>query len=356
MSKKHEPKKSTLTAPPTEWRATDDPITALWAPAVGTDIKLPDVASYTIGREREDADVVLSHFSVSRRHAQVRREEDGPRLTDLGSKNGVTVDGARVTSVTLKPMHMIKVGQVPVWPLTSALLRGRQRLAYYLGYAAETGTTVVDILTAAHAGRSFVVAGDASREVSRVVETLIAASNRRAAPRRDVTVDNAPQREDQVRDLASGLQHAVVTVDLDVLARAGERACDMWQTTLADPKWDLMVVWHGQMRMPNWVTMPRVVTIPPMVERAKLGELRMMVGHVMKEIGVGWTIDDLARVGLPEAGLRACPWKDGHVEFRLMIEYGAGRLSGQTHTEIARALGIDRGRLTRLVERWGGGG
>jgi hypothetical protein len=49
----------------------------------------------TIGRH-PDCDIVLPNEEVSRQHAEVRREEDGFVLVDLGSLNGTKVNGAGV--------------------------------------------------------------------------------------------------------------------------------------------------------------------------------------------------------------------------------------------------------------------
>jgi hypothetical protein len=49
----------------------------------------------TIGRH-PDCDIVLPSEQVSRQHAEVRREEDGFVLVDLGSLNGTRVNGAGV--------------------------------------------------------------------------------------------------------------------------------------------------------------------------------------------------------------------------------------------------------------------
>lgn len=48
-----------------------------------------------IGRSR-DCDVVLSDANVSRRHAEIRPRGDGWVIADLGSTNGVTVEGTRI--------------------------------------------------------------------------------------------------------------------------------------------------------------------------------------------------------------------------------------------------------------------
>ncbi len=54
----------------------------------------------TIGRSR-DCDVVLDDAGVSRRHAELRPGPDGWTVADLGSTNGVRVNGAQVRGVQL---------------------------------------------------------------------------------------------------------------------------------------------------------------------------------------------------------------------------------------------------------------
>ena len=57
----------------------------------------------TIGRSK-DADCVLRDPNVSRRHAELRQAESGDwQIVDLGSTNGVKVNGRRVSSSRLRP-------------------------------------------------------------------------------------------------------------------------------------------------------------------------------------------------------------------------------------------------------------
>jgi FHA domain-containing protein len=64
----------------------------------------------TIGRSRE-CDIVLSDPNVSRRHAEVRPRGGGWAIADLGSTNGVAVNGARVErSHALRAGDRIEVG------------------------------------------------------------------------------------------------------------------------------------------------------------------------------------------------------------------------------------------------------
>ena len=41
----------------------------------------------------EDCDIQLTHFTISRRHAQLSLRENGVEVLDLGSTNGTFVEG-----------------------------------------------------------------------------------------------------------------------------------------------------------------------------------------------------------------------------------------------------------------------
>ena len=57
-----------------------------------------------------DNDVVLPDFSVSRRHAALRRETGGWFIYDLKSTNGVQVNGVTVKKAPLRPADRLKIG------------------------------------------------------------------------------------------------------------------------------------------------------------------------------------------------------------------------------------------------------
>jgi signal transduction histidine kinase len=63
----------------------------------------------TLGRD-PDNDVVLNDRSVSRRHAQIILSEDRAFIKDLGSANGIHVDGRKVPSSLLSRMNRVRVG------------------------------------------------------------------------------------------------------------------------------------------------------------------------------------------------------------------------------------------------------
>jgi hypothetical protein len=62
-----------------------------------------------IGRSRE-ADIVLQDPNISRRHAELRRDEEGWQIVDLGSTNGIKVNGRRVDRQPLSPGDEITIG------------------------------------------------------------------------------------------------------------------------------------------------------------------------------------------------------------------------------------------------------
>jgi hypothetical protein len=62
-----------------------------------------------IGRSR-DCDITVDDPNVSRRHAELRNEDGRWIITDLGSTNGVKVNGHRVEQAALEPGDELVVG------------------------------------------------------------------------------------------------------------------------------------------------------------------------------------------------------------------------------------------------------
>jgi len=63
----------------------------------------------TIGRDPAN-DIVLEDTTVSRRHAQIERQDGDVVLTDLGSSNGTFVNGRRVQQAPLRPGDEVVIG------------------------------------------------------------------------------------------------------------------------------------------------------------------------------------------------------------------------------------------------------
>src|SRR5687767_7531098 len=61
----------------------------------GRTLAIEDVTTLVIGRD-PGCDLVLDHPTVSRRHATLARRGEILEVADLGSQNGVFVNGARV--------------------------------------------------------------------------------------------------------------------------------------------------------------------------------------------------------------------------------------------------------------------
>lgn len=81
--------------------------------SVGKMFKVP-AGEIALGRAL-DADMRLEDEGVSRKHAAMRREDDGRvTLHDLGSTNGTFVNGARITRHELSDGDRIQVGSVTI--------------------------------------------------------------------------------------------------------------------------------------------------------------------------------------------------------------------------------------------------
>ncbi|HHQ49708.1 MAG TPA: FHA domain-containing protein [Acidobacteria bacterium] len=63
----------------------------------------------SLGRA-SDNDVILRDFSVSRHHARIEGEENAPVIVDLGSTNGVKLNGEFIESAALGPGDLLTVG------------------------------------------------------------------------------------------------------------------------------------------------------------------------------------------------------------------------------------------------------
>lgn len=83
---------------------------------VGT--RIPLRAGLTIGRK--DCDLNLRDSKVSSRHARVEERADGLLwLVDLGSSNGIRLDGKKVRDLRLDPEASFRIGRVNIRVITS---------------------------------------------------------------------------------------------------------------------------------------------------------------------------------------------------------------------------------------------
>ena len=75
----------------------------------------PRQASYRIGRLAENDLPLVNDPTVSARHARLEIRRDGLRLTDLGSANGVFVNGIQVTSSLIGPEDVVGIGSTELF-------------------------------------------------------------------------------------------------------------------------------------------------------------------------------------------------------------------------------------------------
>ena len=89
-----------------------------WAPVARLEFILGPMANQTLNLTDEVTTigsvagntVVLADPAVSRKHAGIRKVEGSYELADLGSTNGVYVNGQKVPKKTLEPGDIIRVG------------------------------------------------------------------------------------------------------------------------------------------------------------------------------------------------------------------------------------------------------
>ena len=99
-------------------------------------------------------DIVLHVPGVSRRHALIQRCPGGVELIDQGSKNGIFVEGTRVTRAILTPGLRAQIGTA--WIEVEELSSIERELAAHLTYrfSREKGTSLTT-LRLTTAGREF---------------------------------------------------------------------------------------------------------------------------------------------------------------------------------------------------------
>jgi two-component system, NtrC family, response regulator GlrR len=90
----------------------------LRGPAKGTQLELDSLLPVVLGSD-DDCELHLDDDTVSARHAELRPVESGWRVRDLGSTNGLFVDGLRVVEALLEGRaHKLTLGESEVeWKL-----------------------------------------------------------------------------------------------------------------------------------------------------------------------------------------------------------------------------------------------
>ncbi len=115
------------------------------SPAEGTSLTLPSSGDITIGRDPDRCGVVLSDARVSSVHAMIRVSPAGVEVIDLGSENGVFVNGVRVRgSVPLPKDADVLIGPVPLDLREGRVAAGVVGLARGIRLRAEGVSFAVD--------------------------------------------------------------------------------------------------------------------------------------------------------------------------------------------------------------------
>jgi len=95
---------------PSEQPAPPARLVMLSPPAPGAEFALSKPA-VRFGRA-EDLDAWVNHRSISREHAEVRHDDGGFKIVDLGSANGLRVNGQETRETPFGPGDVIEMGQV----------------------------------------------------------------------------------------------------------------------------------------------------------------------------------------------------------------------------------------------------
>lgn len=92
-----------------------------------------------VGRSREKCDIVLPADNVSRRHAKVYTTDSGCFVQDLGSANGVFVDGARIRDVReIEPSCRMRIGDYILYVKTADGPGGQAHEGHYARLVGRT--------------------------------------------------------------------------------------------------------------------------------------------------------------------------------------------------------------------------
>ncbi|MGF1466659.1 MAG: sigma 54-interacting transcriptional regulator [Sandaracinaceae bacterium] len=136
---------------------------------------------------RGGADIEVDDPKVSRLHLELRIDEHGYRLTDLGSTNGTFVDGVRALDVYLRPEARIRVGdsELRLRPLDREVevpLADGDRFGPLLGRSVAMREVFALLARAARSDATILVEGESGTGKELVAEAVHAASPRAGGP------------------------------------------------------------------------------------------------------------------------------------------------------------------------------
>ncbi len=148
--------------------------------------RLYDRRSILIGAS-SDCDLVLDAPTVSRLHARLEYDGRGYLLTDLGSRNGTTVDGVRVLSAYLGETAHLTFGDATVWfalddTRVEVELTRAHRLGPLIGRSAPMRELFALIQRVGRSPVSVLVEGEQGAGKELVAEAIHAHSDRSGRP------------------------------------------------------------------------------------------------------------------------------------------------------------------------------
>jgi transcriptional regulator with GAF, ATPase, and Fis domain len=116
-------------------------------------------APLLIGRGPDNG-VVLTDDLASREHVSVAWDDGTWTVTDLGSRNGTSLDGKRLTGAASGPWRCLRVGHTLLVPIDDLRLRGPVRLEAGRVIGAALGAALERVRVAAESGRTLTIFGE----------------------------------------------------------------------------------------------------------------------------------------------------------------------------------------------------
>ena len=132
----------------------------------------------------EAAEIQLHDPGVSRLHAEVRRDEDGVRLVDLGSKNGCWLGGSRIRDATVSPGTRFRLGNTTLEAtlarrrVTTTQWQGGNRLQSLIAESTAMHALFAQISKIAESRSAVLIRGETGTGKELVADALHALSGR----------------------------------------------------------------------------------------------------------------------------------------------------------------------------------
>jgi transcriptional regulator with PAS, ATPase and Fis domain len=153
----------------------------------GKELELGDRETALLG-SHPDADLILTDDTVSRQHAEIRAAQQGYIVRDLGSTNGVRVNGVHVLEAVLdKKTSTLSLGQTDLeWKLLSEevehALSPRRSFGHVVGETPAMRSLFANLERIATTDGTVLLAGESGTGKEALAEGLHQASSRAEGP------------------------------------------------------------------------------------------------------------------------------------------------------------------------------